>query len=134
MSGVGRLGKLGATHSLDERIAPRSNVMTAYAIARLSNVRMGAEIKAYLAGIDDTLRPFEGQFVIHGGKRTVVEGQWNEDVIAIAFPDLDHARSWYESSAYQRLLPLRTRNSVGDVILIDGVSPGHQATDILTAA
>lgn len=108
--------------------------MTAYAIARLSNVRMGAEIKAYLAGIDDTLRPFEGQFVIHGGKRTVVEGQWNEDVIAIAFPDLDHARSWYESSAYQRLLPLRTRNSVGDVVLIDGVPPGHQATDILTAA
>ncbi|PTB19291.1 DUF1330 domain-containing protein [Trinickia symbiotica] len=106
--------------------------MTSYAVARLRDVRTGAEIKAYLASIDDTLAPFEGQFVIHGGERTVLEGEWTEDLIVIAFPDLAHARGWYESPAYQRILAFRTANSSGDVILIEGVPPDHQATDVLT--
>ena len=105
--------------------------MTAYAIARLSDVKLGPEIKRYLAGIDETLAPFGGQFIIHGGERTVLEGQWTEDLIVIAFSHLTHARGWYESAAYQRILGLRTGNSSGDVILIDGVPPNHKATDIL---
>ncbi|HKT98215.1 MAG TPA: DUF1330 domain-containing protein [Paraburkholderia sp.] len=108
--------------------------MTAYAIARLSNVQMGPEIADYLAHIDDTLAPHQGQFIIHGGARKVVEGEWTDDLIAIAFPDFDHARAWYESTAYQRILALRTENSTGDVILIEGVAPGHRATDILAAS
>lgn len=42
------------------------------------------------------------------------------------------ARAWYASPAYQKVLPLRTRNSEGDVILIDGVGSDHRATDILS--
>jgi uncharacterized protein (DUF1330 family) len=108
--------------------------MTAYAIGRLRDVRVGTEIKAYLASIDDTLFPFEGKFVIHGGARTLLEGEWAEDLIVIAFPDLADARDWYESPAYQRILALRTGNSSGDVILIEGVCPGHKATDVLTGS
>lgn len=108
--------------------------MTAYAIARLWDVKLGPEIQAYLAGIDETLAPFAGQFIIHGGERTVLEGQWNEDLIVIAFPDLTHARDWYASPAYQRILALRKGNSSGDVILIDGVPSTHKATDILGSA
>jgi hypothetical protein len=40
-------------------------------------------------------------------------------------------RAWYESSAYQEILALRTNNSKGDVIFADGVSEGHRATDVL---
>jgi uncharacterized protein (DUF1330 family) len=105
--------------------------MTAYAIARLRNVKTGPEIADYLAHIDDTLAPFQGQFIIHGGERKVVEGEWTDDLIAIAFPDFARARAWYESQAYQRILALRTANSTGDVILIEGVAPSHKATDIL---
>ena len=108
--------------------------MTAYAIARLRNVKMGPEITDYLSQIDDTLAPFQGKFIIHGGTRKVVEGEWTDDLIAIAFPDFDHARAWYESAAYQRILALRTANSTGDVILIEGVDAGHKATDILAAS
>ena len=108
--------------------------MTAYAIARLRNVNMSPEIAEYLAHIDDTLVPFQGQFIIHGGKRKVVEGEWAEDLIAIAFPDFDHARAWYEAAAYRRIVALRTENSTGDVILIEGVPLDHKATDILVAS
>jgi uncharacterized protein (DUF1330 family) len=105
--------------------------MTAYAIARLRNVKMGPEIRAYLSRIDATLAPFEGRFIIHGGPKFELEGSWPEDLIAIAFPDLARARAWYESPAYQEILALRTGNSSGDVILIEGVDPDHKATDIL---
>ena len=61
----------------------------------------------------------------------VLEGEWSEDLIVIAFPDLAHARAWYGSPAYQRIVALRTRNSRGDVILMDGVGPDHRALDVL---
>ena len=49
----------------------------------------------------------------------------------IAFPHRKAAEDWYASPAYQAILPLRTMNSTGNAILIDGVGPGHKATDIL---
>ncbi|MBY4897967.1 DUF1330 domain-containing protein [Cupriavidus sp. AU9028] len=108
--------------------------MTAYAIARLTDVDVGPAIREYLERIDDTLAPFEGRFIIHGGPRTIVEGSWREDLIVVRFPTLQHARDWYGSAAYQAILPLRTQNSLGDVILMEGVDEDHKATDVLSAS
>lgn len=105
--------------------------MTAYAVARLKDVRMGPEIRTYLEGIDATLAPFSGRYVIHGGPKIELEGSWPEDLVVIAFPDLEKARSWYASPAYQKILPLRTARSTADVVIVDGVPEGHAATDIL---
>ncbi|HZH10037.1 MAG TPA: DUF1330 domain-containing protein [Microvirga sp.] len=49
----------------------------------------------------------------------------------IGFSHMESARAWYVSAAYQSTLPLRSRNSKGDIVLIDGASPEHRATDIL---
>lgn len=105
--------------------------MTCYAIGLLHDVRMGPEIRAYLEGIDATLGPFEGRFILHGGARHQLEGAFAADLIAIAFPDRETASAWYHSPAYQRLLPLRRANARGDVFLVEGVGPDHRATDIL---
>ncbi|MGO4387597.1 DUF1330 domain-containing protein [Microvirga sp. 2YAF29] len=105
--------------------------MSAYAVARLYEVKMGPEIVEYLRKIDATLAPFDGHFLIHGDPVERLEGAWSGDLIMIAFPDKDHARKWYESPAYREILPLRTGNSKGDVILIEGVSRDHKAPDIL---
>ena len=106
--------------------------MTAYAVAHLRDVEMGPDIVAYLEAIDATLAPFGGRFVIHGGgDKEELEGAWPGDLIVIGFPDRNAARAWYASPAYQAILPLRTRNSRGDAILIDGVDDDHRATDIL---
>jgi uncharacterized protein (DUF1330 family) len=108
--------------------------MPAYAIGHLRNVVMGDAIEEYLRRIDATLEPFGGRFVIHGGPPDVLEGDWRGDLIAIEFPDLDRARAWYRSDSYQRILPLRTENAEGEIILVDGVPEGHRATDILAEA
>jgi uncharacterized protein (DUF1330 family) len=105
--------------------------MSAYAVARLTDVAVGPEIVEYIKRIDATLEPFNGHFLIHGGPVDQLEGAWSGDLIMIGFPDMRSARAWYASPAYQDILPLRTNNSKGDVILIEGVSPDHRATDIL---
>ena len=105
--------------------------MPAYAVGHLHDVNVGADIVDYLRRIDATLEPFGGRFIIHGGPATILEGSWSGDLIVIAFPDRDSARAWYESSAYRQILPLRTRNSRGDVFLIEGVDADHKATDVL---
>lgn len=107
--------------------------MTAYAIATLHDVRMGSDIVEYLKRIDATLSPYSGRFLIHGGPKQELEGTWPGDVILIAFPDLATAQAWYGSAAYRAIKALRTGNSTGHVILIEGVSEDHSATDVLAA-
>jgi len=105
--------------------------MTAYAVADLHSVTMGPEIVAYLEKFDATLRPFGGRYIVHGGRKTVLEGSWSGDIVIVAFPDREKAAAWYASPDYQAILKLRRDNSEGDVILVDGVGEDHRATDIL---
>lgn len=41
-------------------------------------------------------------------------------VVVISFPDKAAAHGWYDSDAYQELIPLRTRNLDGEVIFVEG--------------
>ena len=105
--------------------------MTAYAVAHLRSVDFGPEIVRYLHEIDASLDEFGGRFLVHGTDPVVVEGTWPGHLIVIEFPDAEHARAWYESPAYQAILPLRTEHSDGSAILVEGVGPGYRASDYL---
>ena len=105
--------------------------MTAYAVGLLKDISFGPDIIHYLERIDATLAPYGGRFLLHGEPPEVVEGSLEQDVVVIEFPDIDQARQWYRSPAYQAILPLRTRNAVSTVFLVDGLPAGHLATDIV---
>ena len=105
--------------------------MKAYAIAYLRNVRMGGDIVEYLERIDETLAAYDGHFIVHGATPERIEGVWEGAPIVIEFPDYDHLRDWYESAEYREILPLRTENSDGVVIFVEGVDRTHKATDVL---
>jgi uncharacterized protein (DUF1330 family) len=108
--------------------------MRGYAIGILNDVHMGPPLVEYLEHIDSTLAPYGGRFIVHGDPADMREGADPGDVIIIEFPDRAHAAQWYESPAYQAILPLRTDNSVSTVLLIDGVDDDHRATDVLARA
>lgn len=105
--------------------------MSAYAIGHLEQIDMGPDIIHYLQKIDATLAPFAGRFLIHGDPIEVLEGALQGAFIVIEFPDIQHARQWYASSAYRAILPLRTENARGTVFLVPGVPTDHKATDVL---
>jgi uncharacterized protein (DUF1330 family) len=109
----------------------KEHAMPAYAVGHLHDVNVGPDVVEYLKRIDETLAPFGGRFIIHGGPVSVVEGSWSGDLIVIEFPDKDSIRAWYDSPAYRQILPLRTKNSRGAIFFMDGVSEDHKATDVL---
>jgi uncharacterized protein (DUF1330 family) len=106
--------------------------MAAYGFGYLWDVQFGEDIASYLMQIDATLEPFGGRFVAHGGENEVLEGDLpTGNVILLEFPDLDHARYWYASEAYQLIKSLRTNSSKAHILLVDGVEYGHKAKDLV---
>jgi uncharacterized protein (DUF1330 family) len=100
-------------------------VMPAYGLAHLRTPQINDDVLEYIERIQATLDPFGGRFLVHGPQVEVVEGAWPGSVVILEFPDADAARTWYESPAYQEILPLRTRHIDGDVIIVDGVPPDY---------
>ena len=101
----------------------------AYALAYLQDVRFNDEIVDYLQRIDETLAPFGGRFLVHGGRLTPLEGAWDGDIVVIAFPDQAAATDWYASPGYQDILGLRTTNSTSIAAIVEGVPAGYRAVD-----
>jgi uncharacterized protein (DUF1330 family) len=105
--------------------------MAAFGLAHLREVKLGPAIAEYLKRIDATLVDFGGRFIVHGGVLDVLEGSWPGSLVIIEFPDMNAARSWYASEAYQAIKHLRADNSSGDLILAGGVPDGHKSIDLL---
>ena len=112
--------------------------MSAYAIAHLRTPTTNADTIEYIDRIQSTLDPFGGRFLVHGPEVDVREGTWPGTVVILEFPDVDKARAWYESPAYQEILPLRTRHIEGEIIIVPGVpaqyDPSRTAASLRAAA
>ncbi|WP_327010250.1 DUF1330 domain-containing protein [Dactylosporangium sp. NBC_01737] len=107
--------------------------MTAYALAHLHDPNMHEDVLVYLERIQATLDPFGGTFLAHGPDVEVREGEWPGTIVLLQFPDADAVRAWYDSPAYQEILPLRTDHISGSAILFDGVRPGHDPAKMAAA-
>ncbi len=101
----------------------------AYAIAYLREIDFGVEIAEYLERIDETLAPYGGRFIVHGGDLTPAEGEWDGAIVIIEFPSPDAVREWYDSPAYQAILPLRTEHSQSIAAMVVGVPDGYRAIE-----
>ena len=105
--------------------------MATYAVGIINDVERGPQIIEYLERIDATLRPYDGHFIIHGGTNQIFEGSDPGTVVVIEFPDHQHAEDWYNSPAYQEIIPLRADHSDSTIFLLDGVNRDHAATDVI---
>lgn len=100
--------------------------MTAYAIAQHHN-HPGAhpDVIAYLERVQDTLAPYSGRFLVHGGALEAHEGERPGSVVVIEFPGMEQARAWYASEAYQEILSLRADHIDSTAFLVEGVGPDY---------
>ncbi len=103
--------------------------MSAYAVGHLHAAAQHEDTFVYMERIQDTLDPFGGRFLVHGTEVEVREGEWPGHLVVIGFPDIHQARAWYDSDAYQEIVPLRTQYITADIVLVDGVAPGYDAAD-----
>lgn len=78
-------------------------------------------IRPYSAAVESTFAPFGGRYVVRGGQVTSLEGEATKRIITIAFPSVDQARAWYESSAYQAIRPIRHQSAKSKVYIVEGL-------------
>ena len=100
-----------------------------YAVAQLRDVEVGPELLDYMERVEATFEPFGGQWLVHGTRPEVLEGEEVGDLVIVAFPSVAAARDWYASPAYREILDLRTRHSDSCVALLEGVPEGYRAAD-----
>jgi uncharacterized protein (DUF1330 family) len=90
--------------------------MSAYLIGHIT-VKNEDKWAEYRRQVPATLAPWGGTLVFRGQRATVLAGEHNHtDTVVIQFADQSAIRGWYDSPAYQGLIPLRTE--AADIVLI----------------
>lgn len=90
--------------------------MAAYLIGHIS-IKDPQQWEAYRSQVPATLAPWQAELVFRGKAFAVLGGRHaHTDTVVIRFPDSAALRGWFESPAYQALIPLRER--AADVTLI----------------
>ncbi len=80
------------------------------------NVREPSLWAQYVAGVADSLEPFDAQVVFRGRKLADLAGtQPKEAVVILRFQDAATADAWFQSARYQALIPLR--DQAADVVI-----------------
>ena len=95
----------------------------------INHLRIPADVPnehglSYLEQVEETVAPFGGVWLAQGAPDAVKEGSCEGSVVHMEFPDRAAAEAWYASDAYQQILPLRTRNSISDLVFIDHLPEG----------
>ena len=78
----------------------------------------------YLENVEATFIPYGGKWLALDAPVEALEGSWPGSVVLMEFSDADTAKKWYNSPEYQKILRLRTDNTIDDLILVDQVGPG----------
>ena len=89
--------------------------MAAYLVGHIS-VRNKALWRQYIAGVAESLTPFEARVVFRGQLASVLAGeQEHELIVVIEFADNTSLQAWFDSDKYQSIIPLR--DEAADVII-----------------
>ena len=78
---------------------------------------------AYVEAVVPTLMAVGAEVLAADYDSEVLEGEPAKVSVVLKFASKDAAREWYNSKAYQDIVHLRTMNTVGSVVLVDGFVP-----------
>lgn len=82
--------------------------MTSLVIVDLTPIDK-TQLTEYSALAADTLKPFNGRFIAKGEIETLHGDTVHPMKAVIEFPDKESAKNWYNSDAYQAIIPLREK-------------------------
>jgi uncharacterized protein (DUF1330 family) len=94
----------------------------AYVIAEV-DVTDPATFQKYREKIPETLAPFNGHYVVRGGKTQSLEGEPPKRFVVIAFDSMEKAQAWEDSPAYAAIKPIRQSSAKSRIFIAEGVAP-----------
>jgi uncharacterized protein (DUF1330 family) len=101
---------------MTEKIKLDADQKYAYVVGHLTvkNPKLWAEYRSKLPA---TLAAWGGELVFRGKQIAVLSGEnAHADIVVIRFPNVAAVNSWFSSSAYQSLIPLRQQ--AADMVLL----------------
>jgi len=104
-----------AIHAQQVKMAP------GYIIAEV-DVTDPATFQKYAEKVPGTVAPFNGHFLIRGGKFQAVEGEVPKRFTVIAFDSMEKAKAWEDSPAYEAIKPIRHSSAKSRVFIAEGVA------------
>ena len=76
-----------------------------------------AQWAEYCAKVPDTVRPWGGEMVFRGRRVRLLAGVHERaETVVLRFPDLASVDGWFDSEAYQALIPLRLQAAEVDLV------------------
>lgn len=96
--------------------------MAAYVVASFTIANQDG-YETYRAAVIQTFAPHGCEVVVADYASEVIEGQPGKVTVVLKFASKEAAWGWYNSPEYQAILHLRTDNSEGSVVLVDGWAP-----------
>ena len=95
--------------------------MAAYVIVE-TDVTDPEQYEQYKAASPAAIAAGGGRFLVRGGELVVLEGDWQPPrLVLLEFKDLEAARRWYESEAYQEAKKLREGAASFRAIAVRGI-------------
>lgn len=80
-----------------------------------------AEFEKYREQVGAVSAAFGGRYVVRRGDPVVLDGDWApKRLVIIEFDSPERVREFYDSPAYQAILPYRLRSTRGHVLLLTG--------------
>jgi uncharacterized protein (DUF1330 family) len=95
--------------------------MAAYVIAQM-RVHDPEKYREYASKVGPTVVPHGGEFLAATDAEVREGAPPYVRTIIGQFPSLAAARSWYDSDAYQAILPLRLQSTIGTLVMLEGFS------------
>ncbi|MGM4903366.1 DUF1330 domain-containing protein [Tardiphaga sp. 866_E4_N2_1] len=91
--------------------------MPAYVVNEIKIIDV-KRYRIYAESMPATLTPFGGVFLARGRPEAMAGEIPSERIVILQFPDIEHARRWRNSDAYQALLLIRDESSTSRVYVI----------------
>jgi uncharacterized protein (DUF1330 family) len=105
-----------AIHAQQVKAAP------GYVIAEV-DVMDPTTFQKYAEKVPGTLAPFNGHYLVRGGKTQALEGEAPKRIVVIAFESMEKAQAWEDSPAYDAIRPIRHSSAKSRVFIAEGVAP-----------
>ncbi len=95
--------------------------MAAYVITRVE-ISNAAQYEKYKALSPAAVAESGGKFIVRGGESVTLEGpEETQRIVVLEFPDMETARSFYDSEQYRRAREVRAGAAELQMVVVSGV-------------
>jgi uncharacterized protein (DUF1330 family) len=95
--------------------------MSAYIIFTRVKTLDPSEMKTYNDSVMETINGHNVKILAAYGRKEVLEGPEHEGIVIMEFPNMQEAKAWYESPAYQRVRVHRFNGAEYRGVIVEGL-------------